>query len=66
MHKDVEQHIRSLSDNDLLEYARTDTYLPEAIQFAKREIARRNLAADPQIVDQEHHNGQNNGDRLQL
>lgn len=46
MQKEVEQYIRSLSDIDLLEYSRTDTYLPEAVQFAKEELARRNLTSE--------------------
>lgn len=36
MQKEVEQYIRSLSDIDLLEYTRTDTYLPEAANLQKR------------------------------
>ncbi len=46
MHKELESHIRSLSDTHLVEYTRMDTYLPEAIQFAKDELARRNLGPE--------------------
>jgi hypothetical protein len=44
--KEVEQYIWNLSDIDLLEYTRIDTYLPEAVQFAKEELARRNLTSE--------------------
>ncbi len=46
MQREVEEHIQSLSDIDLLEYTRSDTYLPEAIKFAKEELARRNLTSE--------------------
>ena len=34
MERQVEQFIQSLSDVDLLEYTRTQTHLPEALEFA--------------------------------
>jgi hypothetical protein len=45
MERQVEQFIQSLSDLDLLEYTRTQTHLPEALEFAKVEMADRHLPA---------------------
>ena len=46
MERQVEQFIQSLSDVDLLEYTRTQTHLPEALEFARVELADRHLAPD--------------------
>ena len=46
MERQVEDYIQSLSDIDLLEYTRTDTHLPEAIEFSKIELADRHLTSD--------------------
>ena len=46
MERQVEQFIQSLSDVDLLEYTRTQTHLPEALEFARIELADRHLSAD--------------------
>ena len=46
MERQVEDYIQSLSDIDLLEYTRVDTHLPEAIEFAKIELADRHLTSD--------------------
>ncbi|MEJ2703665.1 MAG: hypothetical protein P8Z79_14605 [Sedimentisphaerales bacterium] len=45
MERQVEQFIQSLSDLDLLEYTRTQTHLPEALEFAKVEMTERRLPA---------------------
>jgi hypothetical protein len=44
MERQVEQFIQSLSDLDLLEYTRTETHLPEALEFARIELADRHLS----------------------
>ncbi len=46
MDRDIEQHIRSLSNADLLQYleAPAGTYLPEAIAFARQEADTRHLS----------------------
>ena len=44
MERQVEQFIQSLSDVDLLEYTRTQTHLPEALEFARIELADRHLS----------------------
>ncbi|MFC1634836.1 hypothetical protein ACFL5Z_08340 [Planctomycetota bacterium] len=44
MERQVEQFIQSLSDVDLLEYTRTPTHLPEALEFARIELADRHLS----------------------
>ena len=41
MEREVEDFIQKLSDIDLLEYTHTKIHLPEAIEFAKIELARR-------------------------
>jgi hypothetical protein len=46
MERQVEQYIHGLSDADLLEYMRTQTHLPEALDFAKLELADRHLSSD--------------------
>lgn len=46
MERQVEQYIHGLPDVDLLEYTRTRTHLPEALDFAKIELADRHLSTD--------------------
>ncbi len=46
MERQAEQYIQSLSDIDLLEYTRTPTHLPEALEFANIELTGRHLAAE--------------------
>jgi hypothetical protein len=45
MERQAEQYIHGLSDIDLLEYTRTETHLPDALEFARIELAERHLAA---------------------
>jgi len=44
MERQVEDYIHDLSDLELLEYTRTATHLPEALEFAQVELAERHLA----------------------
>ena len=46
MEREVEDYIQTLSDLDLLEYTRCKTHLPEALEFARVELARRHLTSD--------------------
>lgn len=46
MDRQVEEYIQGLPDIDLLEYTRTKTHLPEALEFAAIELAGRHLASD--------------------
>jgi hypothetical protein len=46
MERQVEQYIHELSDIELLEYTRTAKHLPEALEFAKVELAERHLPSD--------------------
>ena len=46
MEREVEDFIKNLSDIDLLEYTHTKIHLPEAIDFAKVELARRKLSPE--------------------
>ena len=46
MEREVEDYIHSLSDIDLLEYTRCKTHLPEALEFARVELARRHLTPE--------------------
>ncbi len=46
MERQVEKYIQGLSDIDLLEYTRTETHLPEALEFARVELADRHLTAE--------------------
>jgi hypothetical protein len=46
MERQVEQYIHGLPDIDLLEYTRTARHLPEALEFARIELAERHLAAE--------------------
>ena len=44
MEREVEDFIKKLSNIDLLEYTHTKIHLPEAVEFAKVELARRKLS----------------------
>lgn len=46
MQKEIEQHIQSLSNVELLEYTKSENYCPEAIEFAKQELLKRELSSD--------------------
>ena len=46
MERQVELYIQGLSDLELVEYTRTTTHLPEALEFARIELARRELPPD--------------------
>ena len=46
MERQVELYIQGLSDLELLEYTRTPTHLPEALEFANVELAERHLPAE--------------------
>ncbi len=46
MERQVEQFIQGLSDLELIKYTRTATHLPEALEFAKVELAGRYLPSD--------------------
>ena len=50
MDKKIQEHIRSLSNADLIQYinAPPDTYLPEAIAFAREQFDSRHLS-DEQV-----------------
>jgi hypothetical protein len=43
MERQAEDYIHKLSDLELLEYTRTVTHLPEALEFAEIELAERHL-----------------------
>ncbi len=43
MEREVEDFIQNLPDVDLLEYTHTKVHLPEAVDFARAELARRKL-----------------------
>lgn len=47
MHMRIQKHIRSLSNAELIQYvnAPADTYLPEALVFARKELEGRHLSA---------------------
>jgi hypothetical protein len=45
MERQVEVYIHNLPDADLLEYTRTQTHLPEALEFAKIELADRHFTS---------------------
>ena len=53
MERETKEHIRGLSDIELLEYKKMDTYLPEALEFAQQELRRRNLSPE-QLSALEH------------
>jgi hypothetical protein len=46
METQVEKYIHNLSDVDLLEYTRTKTHLPEALEFARIEMADRHFTSE--------------------
>ncbi len=46
MDRQVEDYIHGLSDLELLEYSRTTTHLPEALEFAREELTDRHLSPD--------------------
>ena len=46
MERQVELYIQELSDLELIEYTRTATHLPEALEFARVELAGRHLPSD--------------------
>ena len=46
MERQVETYIHNLPDADLLEYTRTQTHLPEALEFAKIEMADRHFTSE--------------------
>ncbi len=46
MERQVEQYIQGLSDLELVEYTRTAAHLPEALEFARIELAGRELPSD--------------------
>ena len=46
MERQVEKYIHNLPDVDLLEYARTETHLPESLEFARIELADRHFTPE--------------------
>ncbi|MGB2864283.1 MAG: hypothetical protein WBC05_13215 [Sedimentisphaerales bacterium] len=46
METQVEKYIHNLPDVDLLEYTRTKTHLPEALEFARIEMADRHFTPE--------------------
>jgi len=46
MERHVEKYIHNLPDIDLLEYTRTRTHLPEALEFAQLELADRHFTPE--------------------
>jgi hypothetical protein len=46
METQVEKYIHNLPDIDLLEYTRTETHLPEALEFARIEMADRHFTSE--------------------
>lgn len=46
MERQVEKYIHNLQDIDLLEYTRTETHLPEALEFARIELADRHFTSE--------------------
>ncbi len=46
MERQVEQYIQGLSDLELLDYTRTAKHLPEALEFARVELAERHLSSE--------------------
>jgi hypothetical protein len=56
MDKKIQEHIRSLSNADLIQYLNVppDTYLPEAVAFARQELDGRHLSAEQvSVAEQE-------------
>ena len=50
MERQVEKYIHDLPDIDLLEYARTETHLPEALEYAQIELTDRHFSPE-QLTD---------------
>lgn len=46
MDREIEEHIQGLTDIELLEYIEIDTYLPDAIEYARQELRRRKLSPE--------------------
>jgi hypothetical protein len=46
MERQVEKYIHNLPDVDLLEYTRIETHLPEALEFARIELADRHFTSE--------------------
>ena len=46
MERQVEKYIHNLPDADLLEYTRTQTHLPEALEFARIEMSDRHFTSE--------------------
>lgn len=46
METQVEKYIHNLPDIDLLEYTRTQTHLPESLEFARIEMADRHFTSE--------------------
>lgn len=46
MERQVEKYIHNLPDVELLEYTRTQTHLPEALEFARIELADRHFTPE--------------------
>jgi hypothetical protein len=46
MERQVEKYIHNLPDVDLLEYTRTQTHLPEALEFARIELSDRHFTSE--------------------
>ena len=56
MEREVEDFIQDLPNIDLLEYTHDKTHLPDAIQFAKCELAKRKLSPEQLVeLDRELH-----------
>ncbi len=56
MEREVEDFIKKLSDIDLLEYTHTKIHLPEAVEFAKVEFAKRKLSQEKiTVLNEELH-----------
>ncbi len=53
MERQVEDYIHGLSDLELLEYTQTPTHLPDALEFAKVELAERHLPPE-RLTDLDH------------
>jgi hypothetical protein len=52
MERQVETYIHNLSDVDLLEYTRNEMHLPEALEFARIELADRHFTPE-HLIDLE-------------
>lgn len=65
MERQVEDYIHGLSDLELLEYTRTATHLPEALEFAREELTDRHLSPE-RIADLEKQLRQRAKERQEL